>query len=50
VTFTGSRVNGGTLGASNPTSITMVTSSGATKASVSGISGGTSFSSTWHHA
>jgi hypothetical protein len=50
VTFTGSTVNGGSLGASNPTSITMVTSSGTTKASVSGISGGTSFSSTWHHA
>ncbi len=50
VTFTGSTVNGGSLGASNPTSITMVTSSGTTKASVSGISGGTSFSATWHHA
>ena len=50
VTFNSSSVNGGTLGASNPTSITMVTSSGTVKASVSGISGGTSFSATWHHA
>lgn len=50
VTFSGSTVNGGTLGAANPTPITMVTSSGATKVSVSGISGGTSFSATWHHS
>ena len=50
VTFTSSYVNGGTLGASNPTAITMVTSSGTTKVSVSGISGGTSFSATWHHS
>lgn len=50
VTFRSAGVNGGTLGASNPTSITMVTSSGTVKASVSGISGGTSFSSTWHHS
>ena len=49
VTFSGSGVNGGTLGASNPTSITMASGS-TTKASVSGISGGTSFSSTWHHS
>ncbi|MBS2964670.1 hypothetical protein KGA66_16555 [Actinocrinis puniceicyclus] len=50
VTFTSSYVNGGTLGASNPTAITMVTSSGATKVSVGSISGGTSFSATWHHS
>jgi len=49
VTFSGSGVNGGTLGASGPTSITMASGS-TTKASVSAISGGTSFSSTWHHA
>jgi hypothetical protein len=50
VNFTNSRVNSGTLGAAGPTSITMVTSSGVTKASVSGISGGTAFSMTWHHS
>lgn len=50
VTFTSSMVNGGTLGASGPQSITMVTSSGTVKCSVSGISGGTSFSATWHHS
>jgi hypothetical protein len=50
VTFTSSTVNGGSLGASNPTPITMVTSSGTTKCSVSAISGGTSFSATWHHS
>jgi hypothetical protein len=51
VTFNSSYVNGGTLGASNPTSITMATSSGTTKASVSSISSsGTSFSMTWHHS
>jgi hypothetical protein len=51
VTFTTSKVNGGTLAASGPTSITMATSSGTTKASVSAISSsGTSFSMTWHHS
>jgi hypothetical protein len=50
VNFTSSNVNSGTLGASNPTSITMVTSSGTTKASVTSISGGTAFSMTWHHS
>jgi hypothetical protein len=51
VTFNGCDVNGGTLAASGPTAITMVTSSGTTKASVSAISSsGTSFSATWHHA
>jgi len=51
VTFNSSYVNGGTLAASGPTSITMVTSSGTTKASVSSISSsGTSFSMTWHHS
>ena len=49
VTFSGAGVNGGTLGASGPTAITMASGS-TTKASVSGISGGTSFSSTWHHS
>jgi hypothetical protein len=49
VTFSAAGVNGGTLGASSPTSITMASGS-TTKASVSGISGGTSFSSTWHHS
>lgn len=49
VTFSSSGVNSGTLGASGPTSITMAGGS-TTKASVSGISGGTSFSSTWHHS
>jgi hypothetical protein len=50
VTFTSTRVNGGTLAASNPTSITMASGS-TTKASVSAISSsGTSFSVTWHHS
>ena len=51
VTFNSSYVNGGTLAASGPTPITMVTSTGTVKASVSPISGsGTSFSATWHHS
>lgn len=50
VNFSNSTVNGGTLGAANPTPITMVTSTGVVKASVSGISGGTAFSMTWHHS
>lgn len=51
VTFNSCDVNGGTLAASSPTAITMVTNSGTTKASVSPISSsGTSFSVTWHHA
>jgi len=51
VTFNTSEVNGGTLAASGPTSITMVTSTGTVKASVSAISSsGTSFSATWHHS
>jgi hypothetical protein len=48
VTFTGSTVNGGTLAASNPTSITMASGS-TTKASVGSISGGGTFTMTWHH-
>jgi|SRR5579871_3036917 hypothetical protein len=50
VSFSGAGVDGGTLAASNPTEINMVTSSGTTKASCSGISGGTAFSCTWHHS
>ena len=49
VSFSASDVNGGTLGASNPTEINMVSGS-TTKASCSGISGGTAFSCTWHHS
>lgn len=51
VTFNSCDVNGGTLAASGPTAITMVTSTGSTKVSVSAISSsGTSFSATWHHS
>jgi hypothetical protein len=49
VSFSGSQINGGTLGASSPTEINMVSGS-TTKASCSGISGGTAFSCTWHHS
>jgi Peptidase A4 family len=49
VSFSAADVNGGTLGASNPTEINMVSGS-TTKASCSGISGGTAFSCTWHHS
>jgi len=51
MTFTGATVNGSALG-SVPTTqpLTMVTSSGTVKCSVSALSGGTSFTATWHHA
>jgi peptidase A4-like protein len=49
VSFTGARVNSGTLGASNPTEINMVSGS-TTKTSCSAITGGTAFSCTWHHS
>lgn len=51
MTFTNARVNGSALG-SVPTTqpLTMVTTSGTVKCSVSALSGGTSFSATWHHA
>jgi hypothetical protein len=49
MTFSGASVNSGTLGASNPVPITMVTDSGTVKASVGSISGGNTFSMTWHH-
>jgi hypothetical protein len=49
VSFTGARVNSGTLGASSPTEINMVSGS-TTKTSCGSISGGTSFSCTWHHS
>ena len=50
VTFRSSTVNGGTLAAAGPTPITMAGSSGTVKASVGSISGGGTFSMTWHHA
>ncbi len=50
VTFNSSTVNGGTLAASSPTSITMASGT-ITKATVSAISSsGTSFSCTWRHS
>jgi hypothetical protein len=51
MTFTSATVNGSALG-SVPTTqpLTMVTSGGTVKCSVSALSGGTSFTATWHHA
>ncbi len=51
MTFTDATVNGSALG-SVPTTqpLTMVTSGGTVKCSVSALSGGTSFTATWHHA
>ncbi len=47
VSFTGSSVNGSSLGSFSSDSIDMVDSSGTTQASTSSLSGGTSFSVTW---
>ena len=51
MTFTNAAVNGSALG-SVPTTqpLTMVTSSGTVKCSVSALSGGTTFTATWQHA
>jgi hypothetical protein len=51
MTFTGATVNGSALG-SVPTTqpLTMVTSGGTVKCSVSALSADTSFTATWHHA
>jgi hypothetical protein len=51
MTFSNARVNGSALG-SVPTTqpLTMVTTSGTVKCSVSALSAGTAFTATWHHA
>ncbi|MFD5462859.1 G1 family glutamic endopeptidase [Kitasatospora sp. NPDC127059] len=49
VSFSGSTVNGQALGAFSPDNITMA-SGGTTKATTSGLSGGSSFSVTWKHS
>ncbi|MFH9352197.1 G1 family glutamic endopeptidase [Kitasatospora sp. NPDC017646] len=49
VSFSGSTVNGQALGGFNPDSITMA-SGGTTKATTSGLSGGSAFSVTWKHS
>ncbi|MFJ2580812.1 G1 family glutamic endopeptidase [Kitasatospora aureofaciens] len=49
VSFTSATVNGRSLGSSNASSITMA-SGGVTKATTSGLSGGTAFSVTWKHS
>jgi hypothetical protein len=45
--LTGSSANGQAIGSFNPTEITMVNGSGQPKDSISGLSGGTSFTATW---
>lgn len=50
VHFTGSMVDGKSLGSFSPTEIVMVTSSGTVKAQPSALSGGKSFSVTWMHS
>ena len=49
VGFSAATVNGISIGSFNPDRINMV-SNGVTKASTSALSGGTSFSVTWHHS
>jgi hypothetical protein len=49
VDFTGATVNGQAIGTFHPDSINMA-SGGATKASTSGLSGGSAFSVTWKHS
>jgi hypothetical protein len=51
MTFSNAKANGSNLG-SVPTTqpLTMVTTSGTVKCSVSGLGGGTTFTATWHHA
>ncbi|WP_051825411.1 G1 family glutamic endopeptidase [Kitasatospora aureofaciens] len=49
VAFSGSTVNGQALGGFSPDAITMA-SGGTTKATTSGLSGGSSFSVTWKHS
>jgi hypothetical protein len=49
VTFSAVTVNGQSIGAFNPDRIEMV-ANGVTKATTSGLSGGTSFSVTWRHS
>jgi hypothetical protein len=51
MSFTNATVNGAALGSvATPQKITMVTSSGATKAAVSDLTSNTNFSVTWQHA
>ncbi|MFB7908686.1 G1 family glutamic endopeptidase [Kitasatospora sp. NPDC056076] len=50
VGFTNAKVNGKSLGASNPSVIDMATKDGVTKATTSGITDGTAFSVTWKHS
>ena len=50
VNFSGSTVNGQTIGSFNPQEIVMVTSGGTVKAQPSSLSGGTAFSVTWEHS
>ncbi|MGA5823160.1 G1 family glutamic endopeptidase [Kitasatospora sp. NPDC094028] len=49
VSFSGATVNGRSLGGFNPDNITMA-SGGTTKATTSGLSGGSAFSVTWKHS
>src|SRR5262249_16137884 len=50
VNFSNSKANGSAIGNFGPTRITMVDGSGRQKDSVSSLSGGGSFSATWHRA
>jgi hypothetical protein len=49
VNFSTSQANGQAIGTYNPDSISMA-SGGTTKATTSGLSGGTSFSVSWRHS
>jgi len=48
--YSGTTANGQPIGNFGPEAVTMVTSSGAVKASPTPLSGGTAFSVIWHHA
>ena len=50
VNLSSAMVDGSAIGSHNPTKITMVTSGGTPKDSVSSLSGGANFSATWLHS
>lgn len=50
VNFSNAKVNGASIGSTNPTKITMVNASGRAKDSVSALAGGTAFSAKWLHS